>query len=260
MTKEEYIMLDIHPDNMKEKNYNLRGMALSNFLGTVDLATNQRIIEKSEFIGQLKQILKLTKYKCKVIVQTFLDLNIIEEDNKYYYINPVSSNFLKLVVPTARYCINNLSDFCFKVYCYMLNKYNIHMAYRHYENYFFSFKEVLNDLGYSNYASNMNMLQQALTTLEELGFIEYEHEAKGRPGKHGTYHELYTVNQIAPVQVKAAKNYVNNGYEITDDIIEDVLLPDAEVAKAWLESGAYDMKSLPDSYREAYRKKYCDKS
>ena len=116
MTKEDYIMVDIHPNNMKEKNYNLRGMALSNFLGTVDLATNQRVIEKQEFLGQLKEVLKLSKYKCKVIIQTFIDLNIIEEDNKYYYINPVSSNFLKLVVPTAKYCINNLSDFCFKVY------------------------------------------------------------------------------------------------------------------------------------------------
>ena len=251
MVKEDYIMLDVHPEAMKEKNYNLRGVALSNFLGTVNPATNQRAIDKQEFLSQLKQMLKLTKYKCKIIVQTFIDLNIIEEDDKYYYFNPVSSNFLKLVVPTAKYCINNLSDFCFKVYCYMLNKYNIHVAYRHLENYFFSYKELLNDIGYSNSTVNMNMLQQALTTLEELGFIEYEHIAQGRPGKHGTYHELYSVNQIAPVQIKAAKNYIENGYKVDEDILEDVLLPDAEVAKAWLESGAYDMKSLPEEYRKA---------
>lgn len=256
MVKEDYIMVDIHPNNMKEKNYNLRGMALSNFLGTVDLATNQRVIEKQEFLGQLKQVLKLSKYKCKIIIQTFIDLNIIEEDNKYYYINPVSSNFLKLVVPTAKYCINNLSDFCFKVYCYMLNKYNMHITYRHFENYFFSYKELLSDIGYSNSTVNMNMLQQALTTLEELGFISYGHEAQGRPGKHGTYHELYSVNQIAPVQIKAAKTYLENKYEVNEDIIDDLVLPDAEVAKAWLESGAYDMQSLPKGYLEAYKEKY----
>lgn len=245
-------MLDIHPEAMKEKNYNLRGMALGNFLGTINPATNQRAIEKKEFVSQLKKMLKLTKYKCQVIVNTFIELNIIEEDEDYYYINPVTSNFLKLVVPTAKYCINNLSDFCFKVYCYLLNKYNIHVAYRHIENYFFSYKELLGDIGYSNSTVNMHTLQQALTTLEELGFINYEHIGKGRPGKHGTYHELYSVNQVAPVQIKATQNYVDNGYKVDEDIAEDIAL----TAKVWLDSGAYDMKSLPEAYREAYRDRY----
>ena len=34
-------------------------------------------------------------------------------------------------------------------------------------------------------------MMEALNTLEQLGYINYNHEKVGRPGHHGLYHELY---------------------------------------------------------------------
>lgn len=199
------IMLNVDKDNMKQKNYDLKVLAIANFQGYVDTERNCRVIDKKEFLANMKNVLKMTKHKCGIVTEALVELDIIREEGSNYCLNPVTAPFLKLYAPTVKYLINNLSPFNFKLYCYLLNKYNINKAYNLMDNYFFSKKELLEVCGYSRAQKNLLMLEQGLNTLEELALISYNHNSVGRPGKHGTYHELYWVSDAANAQITAAK-------------------------------------------------------
>lgn len=69
----------------------------------------------------------------------------------------------------------------------MLQKYNLHVEYHYKENYFFNKKEILSGIGYSDSTVNRTKLVEALDILEKEGFIRYDHNYVGRPGKHGLY-------------------------------------------------------------------------
>ena len=117
----------------------------------------------------------------------------------------LKTNFLKLLRSTTKFCIDGISDFAFKVYCYLFNKYNINQTYckHHKENFFFSKKQILADLGYSRGQDKLVQLTNVLTLLQDLKMINYNEKGIGRPGNHGTYHELYKVNEYSPTQVRA---------------------------------------------------------
>lgn len=206
MKKEEVMLLDISDKVMKEKNYDMQVGVLANFTGYIDAEKECRVIPKVDFLDSMKKTLKLTKYKSKIIIETFLELGILTEDKDNYYLSPRKTSFLKLLVPTAKYCLDALSPLSFKVYCFLLNKYNINQFYKHQTNYFFSKKEILESLGYSDSGKNYTMISEILATLSKIGLISYNTELVGRPGSHGLYHELYSVNQIAEPMVEARKD------------------------------------------------------
>jgi hypothetical protein len=91
----------------------------------------------------------------------------------------------------------------------LLDKYELHLKYyKNGENYFFSKVQLLEGIGYSKNTKTWAQAINALNTLEELGFISYNHTAVGRPGKHGTYLELYWVNKYGKVQIKASEDLI----------------------------------------------------
>ena len=212
------IMLNVDNNNMKQKNYDLKVLAIANFQGYIDTEKKCRVIDKKEFLANMKNVLKMTKYKCGIVIETLIELDIIKEEGNNYCLNPVTAPFLKLYAPTVKYLINNLSTFNFKLYCYLLNKYNINKAYDLIENYFFSKKELLEICGYTRAQKNLLILEQGLNTLEELGLVSYNHQSVGRSGKHGTYHELYWVSDAANAQITAAKETANYLKDKTIDL------------------------------------------
>lgn len=193
MGKEPMISLSIHPDKMKNKNYDISVVALA----TLDCEwlddDKSRKIAKTEFRARLKTVLKMTNYKIKIVVNTLIDLRVMDEDDNCYVINAVEAPFVRLNISTVRFCLENLDPLSFKVYCYLANKFNIHRTYGITENYFFSAAELISVIGYGrNHQSHIKMLG-ILELLEGIGLIQYSEESVGRPGKHGTYHELYNV-------------------------------------------------------------------
>ena len=282
----DVVLLEVHPNKMKNKQYNLQALGLANLQGYIDKKEDGRIINKKEFRKELKRILKITYYKIDVIIKTFVALEVlIDYDKDYWKINPVVAPYVKIPVATVKYCINQLSADNFKIYCYLLNKYNIHTYYNHKENYFFSGSELLEMMGYfANDQKNRLKIKSSLDVLEQLGFIEYNHQQIGRPGKHGVYYELYKVNDTGTVQKKTAQEWVDTHEYISVDVAEDILLPEvyiddqkkqrlendlkqltlgenqiqirAQQAKEWIDSGATTYDFLSNDYKEAYDQIY----
>ena len=91
----------------------------------------------------MRQTLRKRGPKIDKIINTYLMLGTIIEQDDYYVISEIKDKFVRLTVPTAQFCIENLSEFNMKIYCYLLNKQQIHDKYRHKENYFFSVVELL---------------------------------------------------------------------------------------------------------------------
>ncbi len=220
---ENKVFISVAKEHMKEKNYNPKAIVIAQDLGYIK--EGNRVIDRQEFTAYLQETLKMTKYKCKKVIDTFVDTGILLKDkidDNLLIMPSLKGNFLRLLRSTTRFCLNGLSDFAFKVYCYLFNKYNINQTYQHNENFFFSKKQILEDLGYSRGQDKLIQLNDALSILQDLHMISYNEEAVGRPGKHGTYHELYRVYEYNPTQVKALDVTIKElGTEVTEDLIAD---------------------------------------
>lgn len=68
--------------------------------------------------------------------------------------------------------------------------------------------------------------------LEKLGYIQYNHQYIGRPGKHGLYLELYQVNKYGSTQIRSAKetirDFINQNVSIDVDMALRLLVPGTE--------------------------------
>ena len=213
------IFLDVSPDKMQIRNYDLNLAVASTQVGWGDSENDYMMVPKTEYKAFLKQKLKLSQYKCKTLIDVYIDLGMIKEDKDYYYFYPARTRFISLTIPTAVYFLDNLSSFVFKVYCWLLDKYELHLKYyKNGENFFFSKVQIIEGIGYTKNTKTWAQIVNALNTLEELGFISYNHEAVGRPGKHGTYLELYWVNKYGKVQVKASKDLMK---EFAGTVVDD---------------------------------------
>ena len=124
------------------------------------------------------------------------------------------------------------------MYCWLLQKYNLHIEYHYVENYFFNKKELLNSIGYSESAVNRTKLSEALDILENEGFIRYNHEYVGRPGKHGLYWELLEVKKFGETQVKSKKEEIkrlmDNNSTIDLNTALRLTIPGTEKDVNWL--------------------------
>lgn len=207
--KDKEVMLSIHPDHLKNKHYDLTLYALGAVSGYVDTELNKRVVDKREFNAAVQTNLKLDARKRKKLMNTLIELNLIEEDSDNYYWNPMNNFFVKLKVNTVIYCLDVLSSNAFKVYCYLLNKQNYHDGKKIRENYFFSRTELVEACGYAVNNRNRVMINNILVSLEELGLISYNHEGITRPGSRGTYLELYSVSLEGRTQKKAEKELPN---------------------------------------------------
>ena len=203
-------------------------------MGYIDTEVQCRIVPKGEYRSFLRDRFSLTKYKIDTLIDTYKMLGLVKEEKGNYLFFPVRKNFVSLNLSTTLFFLNHLSPFCFKTYCWLLNKYDLHNAYfRHGENYFFNLKELLEGIGYSyNNRELRDRLKEALCILEKLGYIEYNHEYVGRPGHHGLYLELYKVYKYGKTQIKAnkevVKGWIESGTEISISRALTVLNPETK--------------------------------
>lgn len=201
------VHLDVESNKIKNKNYDLLALAAANL--DVYVENGERRISESEFKRRLRQWLKLSNYKAKVLIDTFIELNVFKRDKNDLIILPVNSNdFIKIPIATIRFCLDSLSPFAFKIYCFLKRKYDLHILYKYKENYLFSDKQLLEVCGMSRCTTNLLSLHNVLNTLEELKLISYNHKSHGKPGQQGLYKDLYWVAESCPAQEKAIKDVV----------------------------------------------------
>ncbi len=231
MTKEEEVFIKVSEEAMSIRNYNPSLSVVASQAGYIK--NTYRIIRKTEYKSLLRTKLKLSRYKVDKLIQVYIDLNLISEEGEYYKFNPIQKSFIKLTLPTALYFLDNLSDYVFKVYCWFLNKYEIHLKkYYNDDNFFFSVKQVIEGIGYSKTSTSWSRMMEALNTLEQLGYISYNHEKVGRPGHHGLYHELYWVKKYGKAQIKATEDLIEQyAEEITEDMVPRLVAGNKEQLK-----------------------------
>ncbi len=203
MTTNKEMLLSVEEEKMQNQNYNMCALAVANMIGYIDKIEKYRVFSKSKFIGLLKTRLELSKYKSKIILETFQELGCIEINGDECHLLPIAGNcFLKLDFKTAQFCLDSMSSLAFKIYCYLLNKYNINKAYNCLENYFFSKVELMKMSGLVVNGGNRTAITNCLNLLKELELIEYNEESVYRKGHRGRYYELYKVN----LHTRAQKN------------------------------------------------------
>lgn len=225
MDKEE-VFIKVADETMSVRNYNPSLSVVASQVGYIK--NTYRIIKKTEYKALLRTKLKLSRYKVDKLIQVYIDLDLITEEGEYYKFNPIQKNFIKLTLPTALYFLDNLSDYVFKVYCWFLNKYEIHLKrYYNSDNFFFSIKQIIEGIGYSKTSTSWSRMMEALNTLEQLGYISYNHNKVGRPGHHGLYHELYWVKKYGKAQIKATEDLIEHyAEEVTEDMLPRLIATD----------------------------------
>lgn len=219
MTKQEEIVLSMKEDYLSQKKVDYIGYAATKFVGYGDSDSQQRVFKKGELIDFLRTDIGMKKTKAYDCFKALQDIGLIAEgDNGEYIVDKETAPFLKLYKDTVRYFFDHYRPIHFKVYCYLLNKYNMHQRYRHAENYFFSCAELLRAIGYNERKyNNVKLMNEVLIDLENNHFISYNHETVGRKGSHGRYKELYWVNAIAENSIAAAEETI-----VSDNVLPQV--------------------------------------
>lgn len=205
-SEDKSIMLKMDEKYLSTKKLDYRGYAATNFLGAIGKDKKRRICRK-DFEKYLKINLNLSRYKIKNCIDTLISVGLLEErKDGILMMDSVTKPFLKLYAETVKYFFNHYQPIHFKVYCYLLNKYNINKTYQRQENYFFSTAELLRACGYNDRKfENVKLMNEVLIDLENNHFIKYNHEGVGRSNYQGVYKELYFVNDLAENSVQATE-------------------------------------------------------
>lgn len=177
-----------------------------------------RMIKKKELRKVLIEALKIDSRKTTRLLNNFIDLGILEVKGYDYIVHKAKPPYLEIPLSTVKFCLEHMGDLDFKVYCVLLNMWNKHKYYGYKENYFFSKKELLEGVGYTNTNRNLHIADEALVILKKLGFIQYDGPKK-RVDKNGKqsqayYFELLNVSLIPKSKIEADKQYLSVGGKI----------------------------------------------
>lgn len=153
----------------------------------------------------------------KLLIDTSMSLGFLKEKNGNFILENVDGIFTTLKADTVRFCSKHFSNLDFKVYLYLMNKWNMNRAYKCKENYFFSHKEIAQIIGYSdNNINSVRVVKECLMHLENENLICYNHLGVKRPGTRGVYMELYKVNEYAKSQKNALKETIEQLPQLID--------------------------------------------
>lgn len=178
---------------MKDKKYNPRLYAAlcvkTDFDGMIRSVEDRDNVESYMGIGHKKFMTGYNYLKDLGLIESKDSINRVKRQIVGMKFVVFKENLLKEV-------IENLDDYEFKVYCYLLNKYNMHCTYNCKAKYNFSKSEILVNLGYSKAQSNLNKMENVLDKLENMGYIRYSKKRVGALGGHGTYFPLEWVKNV----------------------------------------------------------------
>lgn len=206
---------DVSENKMSNKDYNLLVVGGINLWGEWNTASKKKFMSKKDLRTMMKNTCHINKNKVSRVIKVLTELNILVEYEDYYFLNDVNGTYIQLYPETVEYIMEVLSENTFKIYCYLKNKYDIHVRYGFKENYFFSHTELLRMMGYAKSAANVKKIKWHLGELEANGLIEYNHNLVGRPGHHGLYMELYEVHNVSNVQKLVRKEMIEQAEELS---------------------------------------------
>ena len=230
------LLISVAEDHMKNKQYDPQLYLVSFNNGEIIKEKNEsyKCIRKEDLKKAIKQILHKSYYKCNKLIEAYISFGLIKEEEDYYIFNVVEKPFIGLSADSVRFCLDYVPEFSFKIYCYLMYKYQLHLyvkkKYGQKENYFFSKTEIALALGYSKKQDTLLEINRALVQLDKMGLIKYSTSRK-RPGHNGMYHELYWVHQYSSVHLEADSAFVQSLVDKNETITEETFEKIAEPIK-----------------------------
>lgn len=204
MDKVYDIRFNIEEEYMSNKIYNPLALSIIHLDGEWSKDIARKYINKTKFRGLLNEKFGMTRKTVKRFIDCMLKLGFLKEDGNNFILENVEGIFTTLNSDIVRFCSDHFSDLDFKVYLYLVNKWNIHKKYNYDENYFFSHSEIAQIIGYSkNNVNSIRVVKECLMHLENEDLIKYNHTPIHRKGHNGVYMELYNVKTTAKTQKEA---------------------------------------------------------
>ena len=184
------VKLDIKQELLQNKKYNL--LALS--YGKAKSIINQTYptYSLSFFKKDLRDKFHMSAYTIKTTLRTLKELHIISIMGNDIYFSDVSDSHILIDIATILYYATLLSDNAFKIFCILYLKFAQNDRY-------FSYIELLRDIGFQKNQTNMTQLKMILQGLIDFGIIEFS-ESKYVKGRKGRQHELLCVNTYVELQ------------------------------------------------------------
>lgn len=211
MTEKNALLVSVAEKHMKVQKYNPQISLIGYVKGFVDNDDNL-VISKVDLKKGLQERLGLKRTRINTLITTYLELGLIKEQGNNYIFSKIEAPFVGLKSDTIMFCSQHLGQVPFKVYLYLMNKYQLNLlgkkCGRYTENYFFSKREIAIALGYSGTKEeNILKIQEALELLKDLGFLNCS-SLQRRTGHNGYYHELFWVNQYSLTHLSADLEYL----------------------------------------------------
>lgn len=182
------IGVPVDEELMKNKRYNPRlysaASILLNFDGMIEDIGKRTMIQqyvksgRSKFMKEYDYLIEAGMIKCLPIGN-----QLIRHFTKYHRFVTFDKDELEKIV-------NILNDFEFKVYCLLLNKYDMYEYYKYSQYYNFSKSGLLKELGFSLANSNFEKVDKTLDKLSGLGLIVYDQNRVAALGSRGSYMPL----------------------------------------------------------------------
>lgn len=186
------ITIPIEDSLMKEKRYSPK------LYGIISFVTGYSgIIEGRECRSEILSCYGTGTSKFKKDFDFLVNSGYINVVDNFYQLQKYFSNgvtFVSIERDKIEDLFAALDDFEFKVYVFLLRKYDLYLKYRNRVPHKFSKSSLLSALGYSVNSINIKKMQGVLDKLENLGLIEYDHNRCSSLGAHGTYWKLLKVN------------------------------------------------------------------
>lgn len=179
---------------------------------------DKKVIAKDRMRWIMRQGMNLSYKKINSVINAFLDLGLISEYDNDNYVIEFIKPFIVLEPETINYCIDVLSELSFKVYCYLMGMYQLHLNGNYNSPWRFCIsgeKGLLRVCGYSDSAANKKKMGWVLETLQKVGLIEISTPLpfQGLDGHYqGWYRYLYKVNSISHPQKIVTENTVVQEY------------------------------------------------
>lgn len=205
------LLISVAENHMKVQKYNPQVSLVGYLGGFIDENGNLNVSKKNLKKG-LQERLGLKRTRINTLITTYLELGLIKEDKDNYIFSKIEAPFVGLQRDTIMFCGQHLGQIPFKVYLYLMNKYQLNCIGRqngrYIENYFFSKREIAVALGYNGTKEdNILKIQEALELLQDLGFLKCS-SSQRRQGHNGYYHELFWVNQYSVTHLKSDLEYL----------------------------------------------------
>ena len=197
ITRKVYIGID--SNLLKEKNYIIAAKCMLDNYYSYNDETKERTITKYLFKKKLREDLGLKRRKIDSIIEVFERLNVVELIDEKTYLITKPQRYVLLEPWTAQFCIENLDNLGFKVYCFLLSKKETYRDLHLLKPYKFSNsgeKGLLNICGYTSSGLNNQKLNKQLKILGDTGLVDFTNSIPIRDKKGrwcGSYRELLDV-------------------------------------------------------------------